>query len=244
MLLIFLTIAANTPRQSRLVSKVRSLRMRACCCTCIGLSLCLTRPFFSTRSSLKSIASSAAAGWWVVASAAPSSCLRREASSQRPPSSTFAPAWREVGMRRLRFLPNMQLSSPATSVTRGLSARAERGNARLLPSACTAGWVGSICSCGAGTAHAGTTLAATDLARICTTTPSTLRRQIHEDARKLGHGPCSEVHPLSPVSKEFHTQIFISADFRRKSCVPQQQRRALTERGGHRQEFSHITYTS
>lgn len=73
----FLTIAANTPRQSRLVSRVRSLRMRACCCTCIGLNRCRTRPFFSIRSSLESAVSLAAAvraGWWIVVSAVPS-CL-------------------------------------------------------------------------------------------------------------------------------------------------------------------------
>jgi len=154
-----LTIAANTPRQSRLVSRVRILLIRACCCTCIGLSLCLTRPFFSTASSPAPASYSTAEA--VVALAARSSCFRLEVSFERPSSPSPILAQRDVNIRRLRFLSTRHKpSSPA----RGR--RAERGNARLLPSACTAGLKVSLCSRCAGTAHAGIELPTICLVRI------------------------------------------------------------------------------
>lgn len=138
-----LTMAANTPRQSRLASSVRSLLTRACCCTCIGLSLCLTRPFFSARWSFESGSSPIAAVR--LGTALPqgaqltrSSCFSVAASSDTPSPPICTPARRGGTIRRHWLQPTRCVHSPPTSPASGVKGWAARGNARLLPSACTA----------------------------------------------------------------------------------------------------------
>lgn len=95
-----LTMAASTPRQSRLASSVRSLLIRACCCTCIGLSLCLTSPSFPPRASLVKVLAIPPSKVLQGSPAVPSCWCSAE-----PSSPSGIPAQRGETARRYGLLP-------------------------------------------------------------------------------------------------------------------------------------------